>query len=285
MIEARAVGYRTREGHHLVRGIDLDLRGGRLYAVAGPNGAGKSTLLRLLSGDLRPSAGEVLIDGRPVGAIAPHELAAWRAVLGQAPGLALPFRVAEVVRLGVDGIGRGFNERARAAVAADAMERAGVARHAGRLVDTLSGGERQRVHFARVLAQLAAGASLERPQALLLDEPIAALDLRHQLALLEEVRRIADAGTLVVAVLHDLQLASAYADEVVLLDGGRVSAVGAGADVFSRARLARVFSVDLLDEVLPPTPWRALDIKVEHASGAQGAGASACPEPDVLNGR
>lgn len=256
VIALQGAGYRTREGRWLLRDASLALWAGRVHAVVGPNGAGKSTLLRLASGELRPCAGAVLLDGRPLRDSPAPLLAARRAVLAQAASLAFPFTAGEVARLGAEGVGRGLRPADRRRIAADALERADVAHLAERPVQELSGGERQRVHLARVLAQLEAGSSLGEPQALLLDEPVAALDLRHALALLALAREIAARGTAVMAVLHDLQLAAAFADEVTLVEGGRVSAQGTPREVLTPQRIEAAFGVALAGPDLPPMPWR-----------------------------
>jgi iron complex transport system ATP-binding protein len=140
----------------------------------------------------------------------------------------------------------------------DALERADVLHLATRSYQSLSGGERQRIHFARVLAQLTVGRTLEERQILFLDEPVASLDLRYQLRVLAEARQIAERGAAVVAVLHDLQLASELADDLILLAGGRRIASGPAGDVLNADTLAQVFGVKARSSVLPPMPWTAL---------------------------
>ncbi|NNM72877.1 heme ABC transporter ATP-binding protein [Enterovirga aerilata] len=236
----------------LVADVTVRLEPGRLAVVVGPNGAGKSTLVRLLCGELRPSAGEVLYSGSPVERIPGWRLACMRAVLPQASRLAFPFTVGEVVRIGLDGIGRGLTAAARAEMVAAALSRADVASLAGRAYQSLSGGEQQRVQFARVLAQLSAGRTVAEAQVLLLDEPTASLDLTHQLALLDQAAALARGGMAVLAVLHDLNLASAYADDLLVMAGGRLVAAGAPAAILDDALLRRVFGVDLSVGAVPP---------------------------------
>lgn len=253
-LEARNLSYH-RSGRTLLDGVDLTLDGGTFTVVIGPNGAGKSTLMRLLCGELAPSAGEVVLNGRPLQAIPAWLLAHERAVMPQASDLGFPFTVFEVACLGVEGIGRGLSRRDRERLAAQALERADVAHLSRRNYQTLSGGERQRVHFARVLAQLAAGRTVETRQVLFLDEPIASLDLKHQLALLDEAKSLARDGLAVLAVLHDLQLAAGLTDDLILLSGGRLVARGTPAAVLTPTRLAEVFGVRLTLPTLPPHPW------------------------------
>ena len=253
-LEARGLSF-IRGGRPLVDGIDLSVASGRFTVIVGPNGAGKSTLLRLLCGELAATAGTIEVQGRALRTLSARTLAHLRAVMPQAAELAFPFRVAEVVSLGVDGIGQGLDRADRSSLVADALARADIGHLAGRLYQTLSGGERQRVHFARVLAQLGAGRSVEPEQILFLDEPIASLDLRHGLAVIREARALARSGVTVVAVLHDLLLAAEAADALVLLDEGRVVAQGPAEAVLTPDHLADVFGVALATSRLPRHPW------------------------------
>jgi len=253
-LEARGLSF-IRGGRPLVDGIDLSVASGRFTVIVGPNGAGKSTLLRLLCGELAATAGTIALQGRALRTLSARTLAHLRAVMPQAAELAFPFRVAEVVSLGVDGIGQGLGRADRLSLVADALARADIGHLAGRLYQTLSGGERQRVHFARVLAQLSAGRSVEPDQVLFLDEPIASLDLRHGLAVIGEARALARSGVTVIAVLHDLLLAAEAADALVLLDEGHVVAHGPAETVLTRDHLADVFGIALATSRLPRHPW------------------------------
>lgn len=235
----------------LLHNASLTLESGRTTIVVGPNGAGKSTLLKLLSGEVRPSGGAVVFDGRPLQAIPAWRLACARAVLPQSAQLFLPLRVHQLAELGLDGIGRALTPQDRDAILDHALTAAGIADLAGRMVHTLSGGEHQRAHFARVLCQLGAGRSTEPRQILFLDEPTASLDLGHQLALLETACGLARAGTAVFAVIHDLNLAAAFADQLIVLDRGTIVAAGRPIDVLTDHILSRVFGLDLRIGSLP----------------------------------
>ncbi|HZH53893.1 MAG TPA: heme ABC transporter ATP-binding protein [Microvirga sp.] len=261
LLEARGISYRSG-GRLLVNGVDFTVEAGRFTIVIGPNGAGKSTLLRLLCGELAPTEGTIRLNGDPMHSIPPWRLAHLRAVMPQASELGFPFSAFEVAGLGVEGIGRGLSRNDRERIVEEALERADVAHLAHRNYQTLSGGERQRVHFARVLAQLRAGRSVERRQILLLDEPIASLDLKHQLILLEQARLLAREGLGVVAVLHDLQHAAGLGDDLALMHEGRLVARGASDKVLTPERLEAVFGVRLKTERLPSHPWML--------TGAQG---------------
>jgi iron complex transport system ATP-binding protein len=217
----------------VLTGVDLPVRAGEVLALVGPNGAGKSTLLAVLAADTRPDEGVVEILGRPAGEWSAAELALRRAVLPQAATLSFPFAAEEVVRMGrAPWAGTRCEEQDEAAVS-EAMAATETAAFAARAFPALSGGERARVALARVLAQ--------RAPLILLDEPTAALDLRHQELVLRVCRERAAGGDAVVVVLHDLGLAAAYADRVALLRAGRVSADGPPAEVLSAGLLSEVY--------------------------------------------
>ncbi|MEU3986522.1 heme ABC transporter ATP-binding protein [Streptomyces sp. NPDC026672] len=230
LVEAVGVGVRLG-GRPVLHGVDLAARAGRLLALVGPNGAGKSTLLGALAADVPVAEGAVRIHGRTAARWSPAELALRRAVLPQSATLSFPFTVAEVVRMG--RAPHPADPAADDRAVADAMAAAEVTALAARPFSALSGGERARVSFARVLAQQA--------PLLLLDEPTAALDLRHQESVLRLCRRRADAGDAVVVVLHDLALAAAYAHHVAVLRAGRVVAHGPPSGVFSEPLLSEVY--------------------------------------------
>lgn len=251
VVVARSVTYAIRESH-LVQDATISLFPGRIVVVIGPNGAGKSSLLKLLSGESQPTSGEVLLSGEPLRGTPTWRLARRRAVMAQATQLAFPFTVEEVVRMGLDTLGSNARSGVADMTVAQALGRADILHLANRKYDTLSGGEQQRTHFARVLAQLAGGQRSERDQALFLDEPVASLDLRHQLMVMDAARGIADSGVAVLAILHDLNLAAAYADELVVMRGGKIVASGEPARVFAGGLLIDVFGVDLRLGAAPP---------------------------------
>jgi iron complex transport system ATP-binding protein len=223
----------ARGGREVLRGVSLTLSSGEVLAVVGPNGAGKSTLLSLLSGDLSVGSGMVSVGGRPVGRWRPAELALWRSVLPQHTTVAFPFTVEQVVAMGrAPWAGTERADEDETAVA-EAMAETEVTEFAGRTYSTLSGGERARAALARVLAQ--------RTPILLLDEPTAALDLRHQDLVLSVAVARAAAGAGVLAVLHDLNLAAAYADRVAVVADGRLRACGPPSEVLTAGLLTEVY--------------------------------------------
>jgi iron complex transport system ATP-binding protein len=243
-LDGVAFGYRQPDGsrREVLRDATLLLRAGELVALLGPNGSGKTTVLRLLTGQLRPDAGRVTFDGVAVSAWRRDALARRVAVLPQQLDLPAGFRVAELVEMGRAPHARRLfastaeDERAvrRALVDADALELA------HRFADELSGGERQRVLVAMALAQ--------EPELLLLDEPTLHLDLAHQVSLLSTIRRLrSQRGLAVLAVLHDLNLAAAFAPRVVVLADGGVAADGPAGAVLTPVLVERVFGVAMLE--------------------------------------
>ncbi|WAL95175.1 heme ABC transporter ATP-binding protein [Streptomyces sp. Je 1-369] len=235
---AETEGLRVRLGGRevlggVLGGVSLVARAGEVLALVGPNGAGKSSLLAALAGDLPSADGIVRVCGRPAADWPAPDLALRRAVLPQSAALSFPFPVEDVVRMGRapwDGTRRADDDDR---IVREAMAATEVTEFAARPFAALSGGERARVALARVLAQ--------RAPLLLLDEPTAALDLRHQELVLRICRDRAAAGDAVVVVLHDLGLAAAYADRVAVLRGGTIAAEGTPGDVFGEALLSEVY--------------------------------------------
>lgn len=227
----------------LVHDVDLHLPAGEVGVLLGPNGAGKSTLLSVLAGLRRPQAGMVRIDGQPLTAQSAAELARRRSMLAQDTSVAFDFKVRELVELGRYPH-RLHPSRDESDIVNQAMACADVTHLADRQAQGLSGGERARVQLARALAQVWEAPADDASRWLLLDEPTAALDLRHQHETLATVRRWArEQGTGVLAVLHDLNLALRYADRVWVLDHGRLQAAGHPAKVLTPDLLQRVWQV------------------------------------------
>lgn len=233
-----------RGGRTILSEMSFAARTGEMLAIVGPNGAGKSTALGVISGSLKPNDGRALLDGQPLADFRPELLARRRAVVPQAAQIAFPFRVHEVVAFG-RAPHRGRSSAAQDADIIDqALARFDLATLADRDVTTLSGGERQRVHLARAFAQVWATSEDASDRWLLLDEPTAALDPAHQIAALSAANRFAKAGGGAIIVLHDLRLASAYADRVAVLQGGRLVTIGLPEEALTLPRISNVFALE-----------------------------------------
>ncbi|WJR65703.1 heme ABC transporter ATP-binding protein [Neorhizobium sp. CSC1952] len=229
----------TRSGRRLLDNVGVELKPGRFTVIIGPNGAGKSTLMKVLSGELKPDTGFVSYYGASLDLCQPADLARRRAVLPQATQLAFPFTALEIARMGAVAQGApNPTEQAR-----QALSRVGLRGFESRPYPSLSGGEQQRVQFARALAQVPQPIADGVPRALFLDEPTASLDLGHQISVLEIARDFAAAGGIVLAILHDLNLASEFADHLVVLNHGRVVAEGACAETVSDEIIASVYGI------------------------------------------
>jgi len=224
-----------RQQREILHGVSLAFEPGTVTALVGPNGAGKSTLLAVAAGDLRADVGEVSLLGKPLASYKAGPLARERAVMPQEHGVRFAFSVEEVVAMGrlphppdprVD------DAQVEAAIDATELQPLRL-----REVQQLSGGESARTTFARVLAQ-------DTPL-LLLDEPTAALDLRHQERTLRSVRACAEAGACVIVVLHDLNLAALWADRILLLHSGRIVSQGAPETVLQADALARWYGAQV----------------------------------------
>ncbi|HEY4132393.1 MAG TPA: ABC transporter ATP-binding protein [Gemmatimonadaceae bacterium] len=217
-----------------VDGVTLEIASGRMTAILGPNGAGKSTLLNLLLGTAAPASGSIAFKER---SIADWERRALALDIGVVPqGETEPlFTVREIVAMGrYPHLGPWQRERAEDLTAiARAMDRCDIAQFSDRWISTLSGGERQRVRLARALAQ--------EPSVLVLDEPTTFLDIRHEMTTFELLRRLRDEGATILLVTHNINLAARYADELVLMDRGRVAAHGSPASVLTEDRVAAVY--------------------------------------------
>lgn len=246
-VQARSVSVSIGQAT-LLDDVSAEIHPGEVVAVAGPNGAGKSTLLSVLAGDRQPSSGIVELDGRGVADWPSVELARRRAVMGTDRAVAFAFSAREVAMMGRMPLHGGAPDAADQTVIDELLEAVDCAGLADRIYATLSTGERQRVSLARAVAQVtdAAGITGDEARYLLLDEPTSSLDPAHQHTAMRLIRRTADAGRGVVAIVHDLNLAAAYADRVVLLHDARVVESGTPADVLRPELLESVFGIPML---------------------------------------
>ncbi|MCE4222462.1 ATP-binding cassette domain-containing protein [Methylobacterium sp. C25] len=227
------------EGRTLLQPVSATLERGRVYGLIGHNGSGKSTLLKLLARQQDPSGGTIHFEDKPLNSWNRREFARKVAYLPQQPPAATGLTVRELVGLGRypwhGALGR-FGEADRAKVE-EAMRLTEVEPFADRLVDSLSGGERQRVWLAMLVAQDAS--------CMLLDEPTSALDIGHQLQVLRLVRRLAERGPSVVVVLHDVNMAARFCDELIALHTGRLIRRGPCAELMTEEALRAIYDVPM----------------------------------------
>lgn len=239
------VGYRD---HVVLHGLNLNIAAGRVTALCGPNGCGKSTLLRSLAGLQAPLSGTVEVNGVPLAAHRRRALARTLTMLAQFNQIPSGLTVRELVAYGRYAHGgwlRGLSRADHAAIA-EALATSGLAADAARDVAALSGGERQRAWIAMALAQQA--------PIVLLDEPTTYLDIHHQLDILRELRRLnRERGLTIVWVLHDLNQAAAYSDEIVLMRAGRIIAQGSPEAMLDPRHLNETFGVPMLKIAHPQT--------------------------------
>jgi len=248
-LEAEGLHFAYTPGEPVLSGLSMTARAGRLTCILGPNGSGKTTLLRILIGLLVPSGGQVRLAGRPLGTYRRADLARRAAYVAQESLAAIGFTAIETVLMGRSPHtgALGFESEADWRAARDALRLTETERLADRDLADLSGGERQRVILARALAQ--------EPDLLLLDEPTAFLDIRHQHGIYGLLRRlVTEEARTVVSVSHDLGLASAYADEVVLLAHGQVAAAGTPAEV-------------IRPDVLEPVYETPVTVRIDETTG------------------
>jgi len=238
-IEARELGF-SYGNVPVLENVDLTVRIGDTVGIIGPNGSGKTTLLKILARTLAPQHGSVRVLNENLGDMAARDLAQQVAVVPQNSSIAFPFRVSEVVLMGRNPYLRGlpFERHTDRLIATEAMQVTDTFDLADRRVTELSGGELQRVIIARALTQ--------QPRILLLDEPTAHLDLRHQIAVYDILARLnAEQSLTIVVVSHDLNLAAIHCRHLVLLSKGRVEAVGPPTEVITEQNLERVYEVDV----------------------------------------
>ena len=219
-----------------IDGVSLRVTPGSMFAIIGPNGSGKSTVVRALLGSIVPQQGTVMYADRAVAEWPRAELARRVGAVTQIEEMPFPVSVRELVAMGrYPHLGALRSEGAADREAVErAMQRCDVEHLATRSMDTLSGGERQRARIARALAQT--------PETLVLDEPTAALDIGHEMAVFELLRSLAqDEGRAIVVATHNLNLAARYADALLLLRHGRIAAAGSAADVVQKDLLETVY--------------------------------------------
>jgi iron complex transport system ATP-binding protein len=247
IIKVKGVGFAYTD-EMVLQGVSFEILPGEFLSVIGPNGSGKTTLLRLLYGQLSPSEGAVYLNNTPIRNISRRNLSQKIAVVCQMPRFHFEITALELVLMGRSphmGL-LAFEGKEDFGIASQAMALTGVADFKDRNIFSLSGGELQRVVIARALAQ--------KPQAMLLDEPTSYLDIKHQINICQLLKRMnKDQGITIVAVFHDINLASYFSDRVMVMKEGRVHGIGTPEDVITRETLELVYDCHVLVDKIPLT--------------------------------
>ncbi len=263
MMTFNNIGFRY-SAENVLKNVSGEIRRGEFFGILGPNGSGKTTLLKILHGLLIPQEGEVCIDATPLCRIRLCDLAKTVAVVAQEASLIFPFSVEEIVLMGRSPhLGKWrFEGQKDVRIAREAMAATDTLHLVGRGMEELSGGERQRVMIARALAQ--------EPRLLLLDEPTAFLDIRHQVEFFDLVRRLnRESALTVVAVTHDINLAALYCDRLMLLSAGRVASAGRPEDVVTQKNIREVYKTDVAVDCAPGSGRPRVSLLGPKAEGQQ----------------
>jgi len=258
VIEARDVKFKYSD-IWILNDIAFQTREGEFLGIIGPNGSGKTTLIKVIDGLLVPDEGVVCFRGKNIRHFRRNDIAKVVAVVPQDIPLGFPFTVQEIVMMGRSPhLGRlRFEGASDFEIVRMAMETADVLPFASRSINELSGGERQRVLIARALAQ--------EPQVILLDESTAFLDIKHQIAFFDLMKSLnKEKGLTVIAVTHDMNLASLYCDRIMLLDGGRVHTIGAPDEVLTQSNIREVYDTDVLVDLNPATGSPRVTLLASH---------------------
>ncbi|PJF42263.1 MAG: heme ABC transporter ATP-binding protein [Phototrophicales bacterium] len=237
MLSVKNLGYRISSERWLVRDITFSLSSGEVVIFVGPNGAGKTTLLRLISGELTPHIGDILICNKPLKTYSARQLALQRSVMRQHFEMNFDFTVEDVVMMGRHPHIRFMEGEHDRRVVNEVLHLTQSDELRERYYATLSGGEKARVTLARVLAQ--------QTPLVFLDEPTSAMDLQHQHMTMKIARRLAEDGRAVLAVLHDLNLAAMYADRIGIIVGGRLNVLDVPQNVLTKEHIQAAFGIDV----------------------------------------
>ena len=226
---------------YIVKDLEFSFKAGNLVSIIGPNGAGKTTLLKLMSGELKPSGGEIFLNDFAFSELSLKERANKRAVMTQSSSVVFDFLVDEILEMGwVQGSSDDFLK-----ACADVVNSCGLDELMGRKFNTLSGGEQQRVQFARALLQVGGLSKTADDRFLLLDEPTSNMDVAYELNLLNLAKEARKTGVGVIVVLHDLNLAARFSDQIILMNSGLIVASGQPEEVLSDRILSDVYSTQL----------------------------------------
>ena len=226
---------------YIVKDLEFSFKAGNLVSIIGPNGAGKTTLLKLMSGELKPSGGEIFLNDLAFSELSLKQRANKRAVMTQSSSVVFDFLVEEILEMGwVQGSSDDFVK-----ACSDVVNSCGLDELMGRKFNTLSGGEQQRVQFARAMLQVGGLSKTAEDRFLLLDEPTSSMDVAHELNLLNLAKEVRKTGVGVIVVLHDLNLAARFSDQIILMNSGLIVASGQPEEVLSDRILSDVYSTEL----------------------------------------
>ena len=233
------------DGGEIVNDINIEVFPGKVLALIGPNGAGKSTILKLLSGDVKPTSGVVKYNDINISNIPFVDRAHIRGVMSQSQTIAFDFSVLEIIEMGWLHSDHDYYTSFYPDVLKQIIEDCELQHLADRKFNTLSGGEQKRVHFARVLLQLWIPAGDIHPRFMLLDEPLANLDIYHELKMLEIIKRHLSKNIGVLLILHDLNTASKFADNIVLMKNGTIVKNGSTVEVLTESILSETYETKI----------------------------------------
>lgn len=241
MIELHNAGFAVKN-KWLIKDVTYTFEPGKCYMICGPNGAGKSTLLKLISLQLRPANGSIKYNEANVNYAQPEVYAKYRGVLSQQVDISFAMSVYEIIMMGRYPHFKNNPSKEDHRICEEIIVSQELQTFRNRNFLTLSGGEKQRVQFARVLAQISPDPN-HKSRILLLDEPISSLDIRHQFDFLKQVKKMCDAQTIVIAILHDLNLVLNFADEILLIYKGKIFETGEPSVVLSPQNVNDVFDI------------------------------------------
>jgi len=241
-ISAQDVGYSVGK-KQLLSDISLEVIPGEILAIAGPNGAGKSTFLKLLAGDFRPSTGRIFYDQQDISELTIENRAMCRSVMAQSSPPIFDFSVRDVVTMGWLNRVSGLDDYHFHDALMETVDKCDLSSLLNRKFNTLSGGEQRRAHFARALLQIWLPTDKQINRYLLLDEPLANLDMAQELKILNIIKDTAHKGVGVILVLHDLNLVANFADRIALFNQGQLNHLGSPKKVLTGERLSTIYGL------------------------------------------
>tara|TARA_B100000927_G_scaffold22647_1_gene17214 strand:+ start:915 stop:1688 length:774 start_codon:yes stop_codon:yes gene_type:complete len=233
------------DNRQILKDVSLEINEGEIVSVIGPNGAGKSTLLNVLTGDINPDSGEIFYDNKQLKQISIQERAFTRSVMSQMQTLVFNFSVKDVIEMGWLQRGNSDFSNNFSMAFENVTKECNVHNLIHRKFNSLSGGEQRRVHFARTLLQLWRPSESNDPRYLLLDEPTANLDLSSEMLLMNILKKRASLNVGILVILHDLNLASHFADKIAIIKDGEIMAFGEPEKIMEDAFLTSVYEVPI----------------------------------------